>query len=368
MDAIIIPMKRAISLVLILLLLLCTAGCGGGKSAYQKYTYEFFGTFDTVIQIMGYSKSQAEFDGWTKKAEARFVELNKLYDMYHDYPGLDNIKTINDNAGKKPVKVAPDILKLVQFSRLWHDKSPGVVNIALGAVLSIWHDYREKGISDPANAALPPADALKAAAKHTDITKVIVDESAGTVYLSDPLMSLDLGAVAKGYATEVVAQELQGQGWQSFIINGGGNVRVVGKPEDGVRQKWGVGITDPNDPGTATTAGSLLDTAFVADKSVVTSGDYQRFYTVGGKNYNHIIDPGTLTSATNFRAVTIITQDSGEADYLSTTLFILPYDKGLDYIKSVGNAEALWIFPDGTMKATDGMKAMLKGMGGATSK
>jgi len=347
-------------------MLAAASGCGA-KSAYQKYSYEFF-SFDTVIQIMGYNKSEEEFNTWAKKAETRFNALNQLYDMYKDYTGVNNIKTINDNAGKKAVKVAPEIVNLIQFSKEWYQKTPGLINIALGAVLSVWHNYREAGIADPANAQLPPMAELQAAKEHTDINKVIMDKQNGTVYLDDSKMSIDVGSVAKGYATELVAQELKAQGWQSFIINSGGNVRAVGKPLDGVRSKWGVGITDPNNPGSDTTSGAILDTTFVADQSVTTAGDYQRYYTVNGKRYHHIIDPQTLMPGTNFRSVTVVTQDSGVADFLDTLLFLMPYDKGLEYVKTLSGVEALWILPDGTMKATDGMKALLKGMGGATSK
>lgn len=358
---------RKAAVVLLILLLAASAGCGGAAPPCQKYSYEFFGTFDTVVDIVGYAKSQAEFDGWAKKAEARFRTLDEQYDMYNSYPGINNIKTVNDNAGVAPVKVSPEVLSLVKFCLDWHARSPGVVNIALGPVLTIWHDFREKGLADPAGAALPPMEALTAASQRTDINKVLVDEKNGTVFLRDEGMSLDVGAEAKGYATELVAEELEAAGWQSFIINSGGNVRAVGKPLDGARSKWGVGIADPDDPGGDEAAGSLLDTAFVSDLSVVTSGDYQRYYTVGGKRYSHIIDPDTLMPAARFRAVTVVTKDSGEADYLSTTLFILPWDKGLEYLKGLGNAEALWVFPDGTVKATDGMRAMLKKMGGATA-
>lgn len=361
------PMKKTFISLLLLVTLLASSGCGGQKSTYQKYSYEFLNTFDTVIQIMGYAKSQEEFDQWAKKAEARFVELNELYDMYNDYEGVNNIKTVNDSAGKQPVAVASEIISLIQFSKDWHAKSPGMVNIAMGAPLSLWHDYRNAGLEHPDTATLPPMDKLKDAVKHTDINKVLVDEAKGTVYLEDPLMLLDVGATAKGYATELVARELAAQGWGSFIINGGGNVRTIGKPLDGVREKWGIGITDPNNPGTLTTGAQMIDTAFVADVSVVTSGDYQRFYTVEGKAYSHIIDPGTLMPANQFRSVTVVTQDSGLADYLSTTLFILPYDQGAAFIRSLGIAEALWIFPDGTTRATEGMKALLKNMGGASA-
>ncbi len=347
-------------------IMLLAAGCSG-SSGYQKYSTEFLDTFDTVIQVMGYSKSQAEFDNWAEKAQARFVELNKLYDMYHDYDGVNNIKTINDNAGKQPVKVSSDIIQMLLFCKQWQAKTPEAINIALGAMVGIWHDYRQAGLDNPGQAALPPIDKLEDAASHSNIDDVIIDEAAGTVYLRDPEMRLDVGSVAKGYATELVAKELNSLGWQSFVINSGGNVRAIGAKLDGKNSKWGVGITDPGNPGDAVTAAKLLDTAYVAGLSVTTAGDYQRYYTVDGKRYHHIIDPETLMPANHFKAVSVVTESSAVADFVDTVLFILPYEDGLAYIQSIGGIEAMWVLPDGTIRATDGMKAMLKNLGGATA-
>ncbi len=347
------------------LVMLFAAGCAG--SGYQKYSTEFLDTFDTVVQVMGYCKNQAEFDSWAEKTQARFVELNKLYDMYHDYDGVNNIKTINDNAGKQPVKVNSNIIRMLQFCKQWQAKSPDAINIALGSMLKIWHDYRQAGLDNPDQAALPPADKLQKAAAHSNIDDVIIDEAAGTVYLRDPEMLLDVGSVAKGYATELVAMELKSLGWQSFVINSGGNVRTIGAKLDGKNSKWGVGITDPENPGDAVTAAKLLDTAFVAGLSVTTAGDYQRYYIVDGKRYHHIIDPKTLMPANQFKSVSVVAQSSAVADFVDTVLFILPYEDGLAYIQGIGGIEAMWVLPDGTIKATDGMKAMLKNLGGASA-
>jgi thiamine biosynthesis lipoprotein len=179
-------------------------------------------------------------------------------------------------------------------------------------------------------------------------------------------MSLDVGAIAKGYSTEIIAEEVQGMGFISGIISGGGNVRAFGKPLDGIRNKWGIGIQDPNQPATVPDSG-VLDTVYVTDESVVTSGDYQRFYTVDGKAYNHIIDPATLFPADHYRAVTILCKDSGEADFMSTTAFILPFDESYALVESFG-IDALWVMPDGTIKTTPGMKKVMQKMGGATYK
>ena len=121
------------------------------------------------------------------------------------YEGINNIKTINDNAGIKPVKVDKRIIDLIKFSKDMYEKTNGKTNIAFGAVLSIWHEYRTIGIEDPANAALPSEEELRIASEHTNIEDIVIDEEHSTVFLSDPLMRLDVGAVAKGYATEQVS-------------------------------------------------------------------------------------------------------------------------------------------------------------------
>jgi thiamine biosynthesis lipoprotein len=355
---------KALSLLIILAILsgALLAGCGV-DTGYAKYSGTFFGTFDTVVKVVGYARDQAEFDGYFAYVQTRFEALNRLFDIYNDYEGIVNLKTVNDNAGKAPVAVDPAILDLVAFGKEWAEKTPGVTDIAMGAVLSIWHVYRRNGQDDPAAAALPPMDDLREAAKHTDIEQVVVDREAGTIFLADPDMSLDVGAIAKGYATELVTHEVQAMGFVSGIISSGGNVRTFGKPLDGVREKWGVGIQDPAES-PLVPDGGVLDTVYVRDLSVVTSGDYQRFYTVDGTQYNHIIDPSTLMPATNFHAVTVLCEDSGVADFLSTTLFILSYDDGLALIESLGY-DALWVMPDLSLRETPGFKAVMKDLGGA---
>ncbi|MGD9567618.1 MAG: FAD:protein FMN transferase [Sedimentibacter sp.] len=331
------------------------------EQTYEKYSYNFIGTFDTVVQVVGYTETEEEFNTYAQTINDRMMELHKLYDKYNDYDGINNIKTINDNAGVKPVKVSKDIIDLILFSKNLYEEVGTQTNIAMGSVLEIWHDYREEGESDPANAKIPPMEMLLAANEHTDIDKVIVDVENSTVYLDDPLMSLDVGAVAKGYATEVAVQEIMKEGFTSGIISAGGNIRAFGIPKDGIRNKWGVGIQDP-DSFMGTSEESILETVFLTDASVVTSGDYQRFYKVGDIIVHHLINPKTLMPGDYFRAVSVVTEHSGKADFLSTTTFLLPYEEGKALIESL-DAEALWIFKDGTIEATDGMKEIMKSNG-----
>jgi thiamine biosynthesis lipoprotein len=126
---------------------------------------------------------------------------------------INNIKTINDSAGNSPVPVRQEIIDLLLFSKEWYEKTDGTTNIALGPVLKIWRDYRENALDDPKNAALPPLDLLETAALYTDINKVILNLAENTVFLENEKMSLDVGAVGKVFATELVVEEIQEQGF-----------------------------------------------------------------------------------------------------------------------------------------------------------
>ena len=352
----------------ILIIINILSGCGKtDKIEYIKYNESFFDTFDTLINIVAYTKTEEEFNSYMEKIHKRYRELHKLYDIYNDYEGISNIKTINDNAGIKPVKVEKEIIDLILFSKDWYRRTGGRTNIAMGAVLKIWSSYRNEGKDDPANAKLPPMEKLREASKYTDIEKVIVDVENNTVYLEDKKMSLDVGSIAKGYATELIAEEMILEGLTSGIINAGGNVRVLGKPLDGVRERWGIGLQDPN-KFIVSDEDANLDVIFVNNASVVSSGDYQRYYIVNDKVYNHLIDPDTLMPGEYYRAVTVVTEDSGLADFLSTTVFLLPYKESRELVESINKVEALWVMPDGKIEATEGMKKIMKSHGASGAK
>ncbi len=359
-------MKKFLTVILCILTIFPLFGCAPSQK-YEKYSGEFLDTFDTSVIVMAYASSQEEFDDIYNTVYDTFTELNKQYDIYHDYDGINNVKTINDNAGIAPVKVDPVIIDMLKMSRDWYDKSNGIVNVAMGSVLRIWHDYREAGEFDPSTAELPPMAELQDAAQHTDIGGMIIDEQASTVYLNDSRMSLDVGSVAKGYATEVAADKLIEKGYDSVLISAGGNIRAVGTPKDGVRSKWSVGIKDPDSPlAGSTDESNLLDVAFVTNLSVVSSGIYERFYTVNGVNYHHLIDPQTLMPADYYKAVTVVCEDSGMADLLSTTLFLMPPEQSLPFAENLDGLEAIWVMPDNEIMMTSGMKAMLRDLGGAS--
>lgn len=326
---------------------------GLGISIYQKnstpeqYRKYYIDAFDTVTQVIGYAESEEVFTEQASLINEKLKYYHSLYDIYSVSEGINNLRTINLNAGKEPVKVDKEIIDLLKFSIDLYEKTDGEINIAMGSVLKIWHNYRTSGINEPSEAKLPPMDKLEEAMKHTNINDVIIDEEASTVYLADPKMSLDVGSIGKGYAVQRVAEFARESGFTNLIINCGGNVISIGPKADS--SDWIFGIQNPD----LEAANDVIQRVSITDKCLVTSGDYQRYYVVDGVEYCHIIDPDTLMPPTYFSAVSIITDDSGLADALSTALFNMPYEEGLALINSIENAEAIWVYKDGTMQYSE---------------
>ena len=346
----------------LLLCALCFALVLPGQADMNRYSTVFMDTFDTVISMIGFAEDQETFDRWSDLVHDQYIHMHKLFDNYNSYEdeGIISVYTLNQRAAKEPVAVDPILYGLLKFCKSNYELCRGQTNVAMGSVLSIWHDYREAGLDDLLHAQLPPMDALEAAMAHTDINDLILDDTAMTVYYADPELKLDVGAVAKGYATEIAAQMLLDGEMNSFIISAGGNVRLGRPPMDG-RRGWGVGIQDPD--GAVLGLSDIVETIFAANRSIVTSGDYQRFYTVDGVNYHHLIDPDTLMPATHFRSVSIITKDSGFADMLSTAAYLMPYEESRAFIESLDGVDAIWLFPDGTKEMTDGAAKLAKSRG-----
>lgn len=341
-------LKKLAAVLMTVILTFNLAACGDTKVEKKRFEAEFLTLFDTVTRVIGYADSKEEFNDQVNMIHDKLEEYHQLFDIYNDYDGINNIKTINDNAGLAPVKVDRRIIDLLLFAKEAYQTTDGELNVALGAVLKIWHEHREAGIADPEKATLPDMDQLKEAAKHTDINKVIIDEANSTVFLEDPEMSLDVGGVAKGYATEQVAKFAEANGVANCLISVGGNVRAIGSRVDST--PWKVGIQNPFDEN-----GDDVSRVDLTEASLVTSGVYERYYVVDGKKYHHIIDPDTLYPADYFVSVSILCPDSGRADAL-TKVFNMPFEDGLALIESLPDVEALWVFPDGTVKYSSGFE------------
>lgn len=353
--------KRIAALVVVAVLALGGyLAFGQQETTYEKYQMQFFGTFDTIISIIGYAPDQGTFDKEANRAKAMFESLNEQFDKYNSYPGVTNLRTVNEQAGQGPVQVPQELFDLIATSKSQQEKLHDTVNMALGSVLKLWHDARDVALNNPAKAYVPDMATLKGAALHTNINDVVLNSANRTVAFADPELTLDLGAAAKGYATELVAQMLLKGPMPSFIINAGGNVRTGHSPRDG-RVNWGVAIQDPD--GQVMTQTDIIETLFTHDLSVVTSGDYQRFFDFDGVRYHHIISPKTLMPTHHMRSVSIITEDSGYADLLSTAVFLMPYEEGRTFVESLDGVEAVWVLNDRSIEMTKGAEAFAGSFG-----
>ena len=341
-------MKRCACSIFLAVALLsgCTAQNGTNRKLYQA---TFLSLFDTVTTVVGYGESEEAFHAQAQRIHDELLEYHQLFDIYEEYDGVNNLKTVNDHAGIASVKVDGRIIALLLECRELERQTGGRVNVAMGSVLRLWHAARSAGVSDPQNAALPDVARLQEAAAHTSFETVEIKEEDSTVYLSDPAQSLDVGAIAKGWAVERVCREAP----EGLLVSVGGNVCATGpRPTDG--SAWVVGIQDPDGE-----EGEYLHTLFISSGCVVSSGDDQRYFTVNGQRYHHIIDPDTLYPADDWRCVTILCPDSGLADALSTALFTLPLEEGRALAQQYG-AEAMWLDQEGERYYTPGFEAFIR--------
>lgn len=323
-------MKRILALLLAIFLL---SGCGVFQNQ-QQYNATYLDVFDTVTTIVGRAENQEAFSSAAKEIHDALLEYHRLFDIYHDYDGLVNLKTVNEQAGIAPLTVDDRIIQLLLECKRIAEFTDGKVNAAMGSVLKLWHQARTDSLNDPENAYLPDQTALEEAAKHMDFNCVVIDEAKSTVFFTDPLVQLDVGAIAKGWAMEQVAKTAP----EGLLISVGGSVRATGaKDESGTA--WKVGVQNPDGDG-------YLRTVSITGGCIATSGDYQRTYTVGDKAYHHIIDPATLYPSQLWRSVTVYCADAGMADALTTALFLLPRDAGQSLLDQF-DAQALWVDTSG---------------------
>ena len=355
-------MKRIISFLLLLsVLVLSLASCGIGSGQIpgsgdpensqegdvknrSKTWYTYFATVSSV-QSFG-PDTDENFAKVTAKVETMLAEYHALYDIYHEYSGINNLKTVNDNAGIEPVEVDRRIIDLLLFASEAYEMTNGEVNVMMGAVLKLWHEAREaKGQN-----GIPTDEELTLSGMHTDISSLVIDENAGTVYITDPEASLDVGAIAKGYATERIAEAIAADTTlttEGYALNIGGNIRLIGKKNG---ENFTVGITNPDKSSTEPYVAKVS----VSDTSIVTSGDYERYFTYDGQTYHHVIDKDTLYPSTYFHSVTVITKSGALADALTTALFSMHINDGYALVENMNGVEAMWVGTNGTVVKSTG--------------
>ena len=323
-----------------------------GQESVKPKGMVYFNYFDTVSNIYCYAnETQENFEAKCNGVTSILGEYHQLFDIYYEYSGVANLRTINLNAGKDAVEVDEKLIDFLLYAKELYQITNGEMNIMMGSVLKLWHNCREEASTNPSSARIPTEQELAEANAHTSISSLEIDEVNNTVRITDPEASIDVGALGKGYATEKAAEYLRNNGGESYVLNIGGNIRIIGHKPDG--SGWKTGIKNPAN--TSSYAAYLT----LADTSCVTSGNYERYYMVKGQKYHHIIDKDTLMPADFFTSVTIITKDSGLADALSTALFSMSYEDGLAMVEKIGGVDVLWITADGTQYMTPGLSSLI---------
>lgn len=320
----------------------------------QRYSGMIYDAFDTTTTVLAYCETEESFGRLMQTAEKELLRYHRLFDIYNSYPDQINLRSVNLSAGGQPEEVPEELFSLLSFAKEMYTLTNGEMNVAMGSVLSIWHDVRQYNNSFPQTPVFPDREVLRSAAEHCSIDDVFLNAEDRTVYLADAALRLDVGAIAKGYAVEQVVQQLIAEGYGNFSINAGGNVRTVGAKPNG--SLWNIGITNPD----LTVAEPYVEVVSAADMAVVTSGSYQRFFTYEGQRYHHIIDKDSLQPENRYLSVTILAHDSALADALSTAVFNMEIEEGKAFIENLEGVEAMWILADGAEEFSSGFGAYLR--------
>ena len=351
-------------LLLLLTLLPALAGCGARETQSPQPDEEtqkiepkgkvYYTYFDTVSYVYDYAGDSAErFDERSAEVSHILQEYHQLFDIYHEYSGVTNLCTLNKNAGGEPMEVDERLIDFLLDAREMYELTSGEMNVMLGAVLRLWHDCREAAESDPSHATIPAREQLEEAYRHTDISLLEIDEEKRTVRIADAAASIDVGALGKGYATERAAEYLEREGARGYVLNIGGNIRCIGDRPDG--SGWVTAVRNPD-----SAAEDFACRLRIRDTACVTSGVYERYFTVAGTRYHHIIDRDTLFPAAYYDSLTVVTRDSALADALSTALFCMPQEEGEKLAETIGGVEILWIYPDGAQRCTPGFAVLIE--------
>lgn len=340
-------MKRIISFLLslsvVLLSILTLFGCEGRVITRKEF---YSGYFDTVCEFRDVSGAgENSFKKRATLVEAELSLCHKLFDIYNEYSGIINLKTINDNAGNGEwLSVDERIIELLLLSKEMYDKTDGNINIAMGNVTAIWKSVLS-AFDNLKPVVIPTDEQLLSAAEHTSISALEIDEAGGRVRLNDENIRLDVGAIAKGYTADRVGRLTRDE-TKYFLLDFGGNL-VIGEKRGGKTTR--IAIRTPYESDEAYVR--ILD---LKNTAFVTSGVDQRGFTLDGVRYHHIINAKTLRPENNYYSVSVLYSSSAVADALSTALFNMTIEEGREVIRAFPGIEITYVLNDKSVEIISG--------------
>ncbi len=289
-----------------------------------------------------------------------FLEINRLDYLMSNYKKESVLSGVNRNAPAGPTDCNRELADIIEQSLQYSEITDGAFDITIGPLMKKWGFFKKQG-------RVPDKEELESALESVSYKNIIIEEKAikslsndpvtvKTVFFKNTGTQIDLGGIGKGYAVDRATSVLKQNGITSALINFAGNIYTFGVPSG--RESWVIGLQHPRE------SEGLLGTFAINDKAVSTSGDYEKFFTIEGKRYSHIIDPRTGNPVEGIVSVTIVTDSATKADALSTGVFVLGQEKGMALVEKLSDVEGIIIYEDAdsklSTKISSGMQALFK--------
>ncbi len=338
-------MKKNRKILFIITILILLIVFVASNTIFKKATYsEKYYSLDTINEVSLIDIRKGKADKLLSEIGKIIININN--EMSLQLPGSE-ISKINKNAGIKPIKVSDDVYDVVEKSLYYSKLTDGKFDISVGPLTSLWNIGNK-------NAKVPSKAEIEKVLPLVNYKNIILDKKNRTIFLKNKGMKLDLGGIAKGFCADKIASFLKENDVKNAIINLGGNVYVLGKNDRNT--DFSIGIQDPSKDSTAPMA-----SIHVSNKSIVTSGIYERFIEKDGKIYHHMLNPKTGYPFDNaLSSVTIVSNKSIDGDALSTSIYGLGLEQGIKEVKRLKNIEAIFITKDSKVYISDGLRNNFK--------
>lgn len=331
----------------------------GGEDQEQELTLfkKAALSMGTVFEITAYVSDKYKAD---KAFNDVFKEINRLDYLMSNYKEESELSKVNKYAASEPTDCDNELAYVIEQSLQYSDITDGAFDITVGPLMKKWGFFKEQG-------RIPGKEELESVLKSVSCKNIIIEEKIKKSLFRDPGVvktvsfrnsgtQIDLGGIGKGYAVDMALRVLKGNRIHSALINFAGNIYAYGTPPG--KDSWVIGLQHPR------MSEGLLGSFEIRDKAVSTSGDYEKFFTINGERYSHIIDPRTGYPVKGIVSVTIVTDNATRADALSTGVFVLGLDKGMDLIEKMQDVEGIIIYEGAdsklSTKTSSGMQALFK--------
>jgi thiamine biosynthesis lipoprotein ApbE len=312
----------------------------------------------TVFEVSAYASDKNRVE---KAFNDVLKEVNRLDLLMSNYKEESELSKVNKNAASEPTYCDNELAYIIEQSLQHSDITDGAFDITIGPLMKKWGFFKGQG-------EIPAKEDLESVLESVSYKNIIIEEKikkslfrdpsiVKTIFFKNPDTQIDLGGIGKGYAVDMATRILKGNRIRSALINFAGNIYAYGTPPG--KESWVIGLQHPRK------SEGLLSSFEIKDKAVSTSGDYEKFFTIDGKRYSHIIDPRTGNPVKDIVSVTIIADNATRADALSTGVFVLGLDKGMELIETLPDVEGVIIYEDNNsdlkIKTSSGLKGLFEG-------